>query len=237
MISLFKKGIREFWQRVTLLSIELIVVIVAFFASFITFVSIARMVFIKKREDFDERVFRYLETHISSINTGVMQFFSFLGSHYFLIPANILIAAYFLFIKKQTWYSIKIPVISLSSLLLMFALKQFFHRDRPLEPLLHPAKGLSFPSGHALMSLAFYGLLLYITRESIENKTLKLVLITILVLMIFFIGLSRIYLRVHYASDVLAGFSLGLIWLVLSLAILNKIERINTKEPIILRNR
>jgi undecaprenyl-diphosphatase len=95
--------------------------------------------------------------------------------------------------------------------------------------LLQEAKGLSFPSGHALMSFAFYGLFIYLTWEGVENKVWKFILIFMLLLTIFFIGLSRIYLRVHYATDVIAGFCLGLIWLVFSLLILNKVEQLNNK--------
>jgi len=232
MIRYFRKGVKEGWIRLTLLSIELLVVIFAFFASMAAFILVAKMVFLEKREELDLKIFSFLEKHITNINTGVMQMFSFFGSHYFLIPANIVLAAYFLFIKKQTWYSIKIPVISLSSLLLMFFLKAFFHRERPLEPLLKAAKGLSFPSGHALMSFAFYGLIIYVIWEGLQNKPLKIALVIFFLLLILFIGISRIYLRVRYASDVLAGFCLGLIWLVFSLTVLNKIESISMHETV-----
>ena len=227
-----RRGFKEFWVRVRLLSIELLIVLVAFFISMAAFIFLARMVFLQKREEMDLYFFSYFETQINSLNTGVMQFFSFMGSHYFLIPANILLAAFFLLVKKQRWYSIKIPVISLSSLLLMFLLKAFFHRERPLDPLLKAAKGLSFPSGHALMSFAFYGLIIYSIWSEMENKVLKVILISLLVFLILFIGISRIYLRVHYASDVLAGFSLGLIWLVFSLFVLNRLEHTRLQPQI-----
>jgi undecaprenyl-diphosphatase len=230
MVRYFKKGARKFWARVTLLSVELIVVLIAFFSGLAAFIIIAKMIFLEKREAFDSRIFSFLERHINNVNTSLMQFFSFLGSHYFLIPANIAIAAFFLFIKKHTWYSIKVPVISLSGLIVMFVLKQFFHRERPLVPLLQAAKGLSFPSGHALMSFAFYGLFIYLSWHGVENKILRIIFIILLLVLIFFIGLSRIYLRVHFASDVIAGFCVGLIWLVLSLTILNRIERVSHKN-------
>jgi undecaprenyl-diphosphatase len=230
MIRHFRTGIKKFWARVTLLSIEVIVLLVAFFAALAAFVLIARMVFVKKREDLDFSVFNFLENHISDVNTQLMSFFSVLGSHHFLIPANLILVIYFLALKKQRWFSIKIPVISLSSLLLMFILKQFFHRERPLTPLLYEARGLSFPSGHALMSCTFYGLLIYLSWNGIKNRVAKYTLTIFLLILILIIGLSRIYLRVHYASDVMAGFSLGVVWLVLSLFILNKIERISRKE-------
>lgn len=230
MVRLFRIGIKKFLARIKLLSLELLIVIVSFFAALAAFVFITKMVFLEKRESFDVAAFSFLEKYVNSINTGIMQFFSMLGSHYFLIPANLVLVVIFVFLEKYRWYSIKIPAISLSSLLLMQILKQFFHRDRPLTPLLERARGLSFPSGHALMSATFYGLLIYITWKSLENKVAKSVITAFFLLLIFFIGISRIYLRVHYASDVLAGFSLGLIWLVLSVTILGKMEQLNRKE-------
>lgn len=230
MIRYLKIGVKRFWARVTLLSVELLFVLTAFFTALIVFIFIARMIFFEKRNDLDNNVFTYLEKHINTVNTGIMQAFSFFGSHYFLIPANLILVAFLLVVKKQRWYSLKVPVISLSSLLLMFVLKQFFHRNRPLVPLLEQAKGLSFPSGHALMSFSFYGLLIYLSWHRIPNRITRWCVIVMLSLLIFFIGLSRIYLRVHYASDVIAGFSLGLIWLVLSLSILNKVEQITGRE-------
>ena len=159
-----------------------------------------------------------------------MLFFTFLGTHEFLIPANLVLIAYFLFIKKEKWYSIKIPAIALSSLGLMFALKYVFHRSRPMIPLLEEAKGLSFPSGHALMSVTFYGLIIYIIFKTIKNKELKWSLISMLLLLILIIGFSRIYLRVHYASDVMAGYCIGFLWLAFTVHLLNKIEKYSIQK-------
>jgi len=108
---------------------------------------------------------------------------------------------------------------------MMFLLKNFFSRQRPLIPLLKPALGYSFPSGHSMMSFAFYGLLIYLTYNYIGNKILKTLIIIALFVIILLIGLSRIYLRVHYTSDVIAGFSIGIIWLIFSIWLLNKIEK------------
>src|SRR5205085_3960705 len=127
---------------------------------------------------FDVQAFKLLSGFVSDVNTNVMLFFTFLGTHIFLIPANLVLSAYFLFVKKQRWYSIKIPVVAISSLLLMFSLKYFFRRTRPLSPLLEEAKGYSFPSGHALMSFTFYGLLIYLAWLNIKNTWLKWICIT-----------------------------------------------------------
>ena len=167
---------------------------------------------------------------MSERNNHIMEFFTFLGTRQFLIPATLLLIAYFIFIKKHKWYSIKIPAIALSSLGLMFLLKGLFDRQRPSVPLLFSAKGLSFPSGHALMSVTFYGLLVYIIFKSVRNKPLKWTLIILLIVLILIIGMSRVYLRVHYATDVMAGYCVGFLWLVFTIWLLNKIEKQGRKK-------
>ncbi len=208
----------------------MIIVLSLFLGALFLFVNMVRRVFVLHNNKFDDKVFTYLQNHVSDENNQVMVFFTFLGKHEFLIPANLILIAYFLFIKKHRWYSIKVPAIALSSLALMFGLKNLFGRDRPLIPLLEEARGLSFPSGHALMSVTFYGLLIYIVFKGYKNRPLKWTFIILLLLLILVIGFSRIYLRVHYASDVLAGFSVGLLWLVICVWVLNRLEQFSRKE-------
>jgi membrane-associated phospholipid phosphatase len=224
--------VRKFWARVALLSVEMTIVLVLFVVALIVFLYTTRKIFVLHKLSFDNKVFGYLKSHVSERNNGIMLFFTFLGTHEFLIPANLLLIGYFM-MKKEKWYSIKIPAIALSSLGLMFLLKYVFHRDRPITPLLDEAKGLSFPSGHALMSVTFYGLIIYIIFKSVKNKDLKWTLICFLIILILAIGFSRIYLRVHYASDVIAGYCIGFLWLVFTVWLLNKIEKysINKLAP------
>ena len=234
MIRYVRYGIRKFWATFTLLSIELLITLVSFFSALLLFVFLIRMVFLERRQNFDEGAFAFMRRLVSNVNTGIMESFSLLGTHYFLIPANLALVCYFFFIRKHRWYSIRVPVIALSSMFMMFLLKLIFQRPRPLMPLLEEARGLSFPSGHATMSSSFYGLLIYMIYKNEKIGTLtKLVAISALVLLIVFIGASRVYLRVHYASDVLAGFCLGFMWLLLSIWILKKIEIYSSKTVVV----
>jgi undecaprenyl-diphosphatase len=230
MIRFVRHGIKRIYAAIALLSVEVIILLGVFSAALFAFVGIAKMIFKEKKEHFDQHAFNFLAERVSDINTDVMQVFTFLGTHTFLIPANLTLAAYFLLIKRHRWYSINIPVVALSSLSLMFILKLIFHRDRPLTPLLEAAKGYSFPSGHALMSITFYGLIIYMVWKNERNTLVKSILTALLVMLIIFIGVSRVYLRVHYASDVLAGFCVGLMWLLISLWILKKIEAYSRKK-------
>ncbi len=201
-----------------------------FIASLLGFIYITNNIFRLKNTDFDQRVFDAVHPFISDANTSVVLFFTFLGGQDFLLPANLLLVIYFLFIEKHKWYSIRVPVISLGSFAVMSSLKIFFQRPRPLGPVYEAARGFSFPSGHSMSSMTFFGLLIFIVWDRVKNKTLKWVLTIFLALLIFTIGFSRIYLRVHYASDVLAGFTLGLIWLVISLWVVGAIEKYTRKE-------
>ena len=213
-----------------LLSVEMTIVLCLFVIALAAFLYITRRIFILNKTKLDDRVFEFLRNHVNERNNDIMQFFTFLGTHLFLIPANLLLIAYYLFVKKHKWYSIKIPAIALSSMGLMFLLKNFFSRARPEIPLLSEAKGLSFPSGHALMSITFYGLLIYIIFKNVRKKELKWTLIILLMVLIIIIGFSRIYLRVHYASDVLAGYCIGFLWLAFTVWMLNKMEKYSRRK-------
>ena len=104
--------------------------------------------------------------------------------------------------------------------------KFILQRPRPSNYNIITEKGYSFPSGHSMVSMAFYGYIIYLVYKYIKNKYLKWIIISILSLLIISIGISRIYLGVHYTSDVLAGFLISISYLViyinLTSAILNE---------------
>lgn len=237
MIRYVRRGIKKVYAAIALLSVEILVILGVFSAALFLFIGIAKMIFKDKKEDFDQDAFTFLASRVNDINTDVMQVFTFLGTHTFLIPANLALVAYFLFIKRHRWYSVKVPVVALSSVMLMFLLKLIFQRDRPLTPLLQAAQGYSFPSGHATMSITFYGLIIFLVWRNNISLWIKWILTIILAALINLIGVSRVYLRVHYASDVLAGFCVGLMWLLLSLWILKKIEIFSRRkvDPVVVK--
>lgn len=224
MYRAVKQTWKKFWASMALLSVDVLIILVLFIVSLIGFIWIAKYVFLDDKTEFDDNAFAFLQGWVSDLNTDIMNFFTFLGKHEFLVPAHIVLIGWFLFIRRHRWYSIKVPVIGISSGLVMIFLKDVFQRQRPLIPLLEPVGGLSFPSGHALCSMTFFGLLIYFVWRHVKHDWLKYTLTFVLSITIIMIGLSRVYLRVHHASDVLAGFAFGLIWLVLSIKILMRIE-------------
>ena len=213
----------NFWEITTLIFAEVMFSLLLFASVIAILVFVVRQP-MRKHKPFDMAVFEKIKPSVTARINKLMLFITFLGKHQFLIPANLLLIFYFLFIKNKTWFSIRILTISISSLVLMLLLKQLFQRKRPLSPLLKAARGLSFPSGHAIMAVTFYGLLIYIVQHTIPVEWLSILLTVLLIILIIWIGYSRVYLRVHYASDVAAGFIIGLCWLLISLAVINKLE-------------
>jgi len=213
----------QFWTGAALVSAEVITNMILFAGLFSGLIYLVRPA-MRKHKKVDLKIFELIKKHTNERNTHLMSFVTYFGTHRFFIPANLFLIFYFLVIKKRSWFSIRVVSIAISSLGLMFALKYFFKRKRPLYPLT-AAKGLSFPSGHAIMSVTFYGLLIYVIAQTIKNKPLKQSLIISLCVFVQLIGFSRVYLRVHYASDVAVGYITGGLWLLISLNVLKRVER------------
>jgi membrane-associated phospholipid phosphatase len=222
----------RFWKGARVVTAEMVGTMVVFTGA------VAGLVFLlrprmRRHKQTDLAIFDWVKQHTNDRNTAIMWRITKLADHRFLVPANLTLIAYFLFLRKRSWFSIRVATVALSSLALMFIFKKLFRRKRPLEPLLKQAKGLSFPSGHALMSITFYGLLIYISWHTINNRPLKALLILSMTGLVGGIGYSRVYLRVHYASDVAVGFTIGLCWLIISLDLLKRIETFNKQQGIL----
>lgn len=213
----------ELQRSVSLFSKGFLVAMLVFI-SLISFSVLAKLVLIDENEAFDRHIYSLIEPHTNETTSRIMVIYSWIGGTRFMLPANILLICYCLFIRKDRWQSIKLGAIALSSVCVMHLLKLLFNRPRPLVPLLEPAHGLSFPSGHAMTSITFFGLFIYLTLKYIRSPFLKVLLVVLLLSFIVIIGYSRVYLRVHYPSDVLAGYCMGTIWLVLCLWLLKRIE-------------
>ena len=99
--------------------------------------------------------------------------------------------------------------------LLNVVLKELVQRPRPENISLVVETGFSFPSGHSMVAMAFFGLLVWLIWHYEKDRTMRYACCTGFSLIILLIGISRIYLGVHYASDVLAGFCVSLAWLAL----------------------
>jgi membrane-associated phospholipid phosphatase len=216
-----KKKIQK-W--VGLISLELAVVACLFVAALFFFALIAHEAVYENEDVFDKKIFAFLSSYSNEGFLEVMRFFTFFGSIQFLLPAYILLVLYF-FVKKKYRYCIDISIIAISSTGLMFALKELFHRQRPELPLIKSiATTYSFPSGHALSSFIFCSILIDLVWEGALGRVWKWLFSILLLLFSFIIGISRIVLKMHYATDVIAGFCLGIAWVIISFRVIKKIS-------------
>ena len=198
-------------------------IIFVLFIALILFSFTAWIVFVAGGSSLDEKVFESIAPQRTGTLTKIMRLVTFLGNTEFLIIANILLIVIF-YRQKNYWFALTVAVVAVSNVIIMSVLKRLFQRQRPPDPLIDGITNFSFPSGHAFMSVAFYGLLIWFTAITITDKWLQRVLIVVFLLLILLIGFSRIYLRVHYTTDILAGFTLGFTWLIISLMTMNEIQ-------------
>ena len=140
----------------------------------------------------------------------------------FIISLSIILIGIFYYFFKRKELSLLIIENLLFIVFLNQIIKFMIRRDRPTGFRLIEMSGYSFPSGHAMVSMAFYGLLIYIIKHLIKNKKIKTALIILNIIIILLIGVSRIYLGVHYLSDVVTGYSISIIYLLILTKLLNK---------------
>jgi membrane-associated phospholipid phosphatase len=211
------------------LTLELLLVSGLFVAALLLFAFLANEVVLGKKDLFDTAVFRFFEPFATPALLNFAKGITFFGSSYFFLPAYSLLVLYFLYRRKRA-YALDIALVGISSTLLLRLLKQLFRRQRPDQPVFEALTNYSFPSGHALSSFIFCSVLIYIVWNSSLKKGWKSLLSFLLFVFALCIGISRIVLRYHYASDVAAGFCIGVAWALLSLWLLKKIRR-RTVQP------
>lgn len=189
------------------------------FICLIGFCALAEDVFNKEIMKGDIIGYKIVSTFlISDFATPIAKFITNFGGAIFLVIATITL---FIVIKNK-----KIGISILSNLAIVTVLnqliKRILQRPRPTEYRIIEETGYSFPSGHSMVSMAFYGYFIYLIYKYVKNKYVKWISISLLSLLICAIGISRIYLGVHYTSDVLGGFLISISYLIIYISAANK---------------
>ncbi len=166
----------------------------------------------------------FVENLRSNSMTTMMKIITEFGNIFIMLFIILLL---FLKNKKESFYaSINMCLIFIINLIV----KLIVQRPRPSGYNLINESNFSFPSGHSMVSTAFYGFLIYLVYRNIKEKKLKYSLIILLFLLIIFICISRIYLGVHYFSDTLAGFFLSLSYLMIFVSVITKYSKKRTNN-------
>lgn len=163
---------------------------------------------------FDTRITMWIHDIESPIMTQLMKIISTAGGDWIFLGVAGLGASFFLYYRRQHfWDAAFVQICLWGGYLFNFGLKYLFKRERPSLQRLVEAGGFSFPSGHSMVSFAFYGLLLYLVYINLPRSLLRTAIMLFVGSLIPLVGVSRVYLGVHYPSDVVAGFAAGGIWL------------------------
>ena len=206
-----------------LLSAKFLLVGLLFLVSLFLLFHLIHDVFADKDTGLDYMLFALSDRISSPAMTRTMRIISFLGSVRYLIIVPALLVLLFSFYRDMRWNGLRVLIISFTTSMLNQLLKNYFERPRPAFALVDMS-GFSFPSGHTMIGGVFHGLIIYIIWTTVENKVWRWALSLFFTLIVVLVGLSRIYLKVHYATDVAAGYLIGLLWLITSLYLLRQIE-------------
>jgi len=192
---------------------------------FLLFITIYILMITNNIKVFDDTIYNYI---FSLRNNSLDMIFKTITKLCNTITVIIFVIILVIFLERKSMWKLLITVISTVSVNQL--LKHTIRRIRPDHIRLIEEKGFSFPSGHSMTSIALYGILIYLVYKYIKNKILKIILIVLLTLLILGIGISRIYLGVHYPSDVLAGFFLSSSIIILVVTIIDNHFRGNIND-------
>ena len=207
-IDKFKNIIKNKWKWIVL------------FVCLVGFMAILEDVFEYNIMTMDTVVYKVISNNIISDKvTPIMKFITNFGGAITLITISII--SLIVIKNKKMGISIcsNLAIIAIMNQIV----KHIVQRPRPDEFRIVDESGYSFPSGHSMVSAAFYGFIIYLIYKYVKNRKIKIISIILLGLIIPLIGISRIYLGVHYASDVLAGFLISASYLIVFIEIVNRL--------------
>lgn len=171
----------------------------------------------------DFRMQRLIEGLITPRVTRFMVDITNLGGVYLALFVVGVMVIYFLS-KRYWWELFTIFLVTGGGETVLILLKLFFHRPRPM-PQIVAAHGYSFPSNHAFSAVIVYGFLIHVIWKFTKNEALRFMIFSLSTILIILVGISRVYLNVHWLTDVLGGYAAGLAWLVFSIIMVNTIKQ------------
>jgi undecaprenyl-diphosphatase len=201
------RDLRDIWGASRFLLVSLVCS-----ASFLILFSwLSEQVFAGDTQRLDSSVRMKVHEFFSPLLTRFMEDMTFLGSIGFLTTLFVILVAVWIAKGRKrpaVWMAIAVG----GSVILDISLKLSFHRPRPIPFVGIAPQTYSFPSGHALSSFCFYGVLAGLLTARIQSRAFRIIIWIVAATLVSAIGLSRIYLGVHYPTDVIAGYIAAAAW-------------------------
>ena len=192
----------------------------------IGFIIISYLLFTNRLDAFDNTIYEIIKCIRCSFCDRFFKIITYLGN---TIPVVVITIALLIYLDKHDRIILGSSMIV--TLCINQIIKHLIKRPRPpVEERLITQNGYSFPSGHSMMALCLYGVLIYFVMTKVKDKKKKIFLVSILSLIILLIGLSRIYVRVHYPSDVLGAYLLTILILIINITLINNHIRGNMND-------
>ena len=179
--------------------------------SFAIFIVLSILVLTRNDIHIDSTIYGLISKYISNNLTNNVKLLTNLGSALIVISVVIIVLIFYKNKRYGLFMSINLITITIFQLIL----KSIFTRSRPIDINLIEETGYSFPSGHSLTVMAFYGFIIYLIYISKLNKKSKILYISLFSLIIFVVGFSRVYLGVHFFTDVIGAFTFALSYLII----------------------
>jgi undecaprenyl-diphosphatase len=223
-VSIFPKQLAKF-SKSLIWGLSISVLLLALFAK------LSEDLLYNELGTFDRVVGELIRGFATPSLTRVAIIITYLGSAYIEIGLMFIVGAFLLFRLKQPWETVLLSISLSGAWLLNTILKELFQRARPDIVHLVKAGGYSFPSGHAMVAAAFYGAIGYLLWLNLRNRSKPSWFIVVCTFaLIIAIGISRIYLGVHFASDVIAGYAAGGVWAIACIVGLKEIRNYKSKK-------
>ncbi|RSD25926.1 phosphatase PAP2 family protein [Mesobacillus subterraneus] len=184
----------------------------AFFGSLVGFILMSYLVRADHLVLFDRAVINRVQGLEAGWLTAAMKFFTFIGSTRVIVILSILIFFFLFYVLKHRLEILVFLAVVFCTPILNRLLKMYFHRARPDFNRLIEIGGYSFPSGHAMNAFSFYSILAFLLWRHVPTRLGRVAVILFSSFMIVAIGISRVYLGVHYPSDIIGGFLASGLW-------------------------
>ncbi|ARF17337.1 phosphatase PAP2 family protein [Sporosarcina ureae] len=188
------------------------------------FAYIARSIHVQSISNFDEPIIDFVQGAESPGVTSIMKLFTTIGSTTSVVLLALLILGVLVW-KKHRAQAVLFAIALAGTGILNQVLKFVFKRERPDFHRLIDISGYSFPSGHTMMAFSFYTILAYIVWRNVVNSGSRVAIIFLATMMIIMIAVSRIYLGVHFPSDIVGGVLASSVWLFASIAFYQRLQR------------